>query len=266
MAATFNGRPGPLPTADRAESMSRLRLLIADSGTAPPENRPSAAAPLIEAPAPLRPLLRAGSIQRGSVVAIHENVPRSVNAGPGYLALALAAAATGGGAWCGVIGFPTFGVAAAAGLGADLSRFLMLDDPGDRWAEAVTIMAEACDLVLWRAPRHVPAAADRRIRARLHPAVRQRGSVLVVLVDDRGSWQGADLHLSSSDPRWAGIGQGFGHLTGRLVTVTAVGRAALGPEPSTRLWLPAGDGTVQVAGASEQPRRRDRQKRQLRPA
>ncbi|MFD0634231.1 hypothetical protein ACFQ9X_24450 [Catenulispora yoronensis] len=72
---------------------------------------------------------------------------------PSYLALALAAGASAGGAWCGVVGLPGFGIAAASGMGADLGRFLMVDEPGERWAEAVNVLAGAVDVVLVRPPR-----------------------------------------------------------------------------------------------------------------
>lgn len=266
MVADPQRRPAPLPEAERAETVSRLRLVIADSGTAPAEPRPPADAPPIQAPPPLRPLLRGGEIRRGSVVAIRDRRPRSIEGGAGYLALALAAAATAAGAWCGVIGMPAFGIAAASGLGADLRRFLMLDEPGDRETDAVVILAEACDIVLWNLPSRirVPATAERRIRARIRPTEHARGAALIVRAS-ADTWREADLHLATSDPEWTGLGDGSGHLTGRLVTVTATGRAAAGYEPNVRLWLPAADGTISAA-AAEQAEDAGQPHRRLRPA
>jgi hypothetical protein len=158
---------------------------------------------------------------------------------------------------------PSFGIAAAAGLGAQLSRFLMLDDPGKRWPDAVAIMASACDLVLWQPPHRVGAGFERRIRAKLRPADRERGAVLITTAE---VFANADLTLSTSDPRWTGLGQGTGHLTGRQVTVTATGRAAAGHGTEVRLWLPAHDGTLRLADAEQAEHLDLDQSRHLRPA
>lgn len=246
-------RPAPLPAAERSEAVSRLRLLLADSGTAPVTDRTAPdSAPPIQVPPLLRPLVRGGQIQRGSVVALHADTPRFDADSTTYLALALAASATAAGAWCGVLGFPAFGIAAAAGLGARLDRFLMVDDPGEREVEALLVLADGCDLVMWNAPRRLRLSDSRRVRARIRPAERRRGAALMVFAGDR-EWPDADLHLSTSDPEWSGLGQGTGHLTGRLITVSASGRGAAGYEPSLRIRLPASDGTMQEPGAAEMP-------------
>ncbi|MEY9895588.1 hypothetical protein ABIA31_009277 [Catenulispora sp. MAP5-51] len=100
----------------------------------------------------LRPLVPGGSLAR---VAVPPQT-RAVTAGGGgisYATLALVAGATAGGTWAGVIGFPNLGIAAASGLGADLSKMLMLDEPSERWLDAVAVLAGAVDLVLLHAPR-----------------------------------------------------------------------------------------------------------------
>lgn len=250
MTIAPRGRAASLPAAERPEAVSRLRLLLADSGTAPPDRQAAVDAPPIQAPQLLRPLLRGGQINRGSVVALRADAPRFDGGSTTYLALALAAAATAAGAWCGVLGFPSFGIAAAAGLGARLDRFLMLDHPGDRELDALMVLADGCDLVLWNAPHRLPMSDSRRVRARIRPADRRRGAVLVVMAAQR-QWLDADLHLSTADPVWTGLGQGNGHLTGRLVTVSASGRGAAGHEPSARVRLPASDGTMQEPDVAE---------------
>src|SRR5262244_1890172 len=60
-------------------------------------------------------LLPAG-LPRGSVIA---------TGAWGLLCLALAAAASGAGAWCAIAGLPALGVAAAAGAGLDPDRLLL---------------------------------------------------------------------------------------------------------------------------------------------
>jgi hypothetical protein len=150
-----------------------------------------------------------------------------------------------------VIGLPNFGIAAASGLGADLSKVLMLDDPGERWLDATAILAGAVDLVLLHAPRRPNATQLRRLAQRVRPTERQRGCVLVVT----SPWEAAHLALTTRDPQWNGLGDGTGNLTGRHVTITATGRVTRGRQREVQVWLPARDGTVgeYVSESEQQP-------------
>jgi hypothetical protein len=51
----------------------------------------------------------------------------------GVLALALLAGASADRAWCGIAGVPVAGILAAAELGLDLERTLLVPDLGDAW-------------------------------------------------------------------------------------------------------------------------------------
>jgi hypothetical protein len=90
-------------------------------------------------------------------------------AAPSYLALGLLAGATAGGAWAAAVGCPNFGIRAAAELGGALERFLLLDEPGDRWPEAVALLANAVDIVLLRPRDGRPASNYASSRARRGP-------------------------------------------------------------------------------------------------
>jgi hypothetical protein len=234
--------------AERAAAVARLRVLVGgdtavsetsqvkDASAGSGAGAGAAAVPVLP---PLRSLIPGGALRRGGVLAVGDRV-RPWGDAPSYLALALAAGASAGGAWCGVVGLPAFGIAAASGMGADLGRFLMVDEPGERWAEAVAVLAGAVDLVLVRPPRRPGGEQVRRIGARIRRTVRQRGAVLVVA----GEWPGADLRLRLTEAAWSGLGDGTGHLTGRRVTIAADGRGAAGRERTARLWMPAADGAV----------------------
>jgi hypothetical protein len=223
---------------DRRFELDRLRLLISDTGPQRAEPRDATGVPVLPA---LRSLVPGGTLARGSVVAVDDRVtPWSGCPAPSYLALALAAGATAAQSWCAVVGLPGFGIAAAAGLGANLHHVLMVDEPGDRWTEVVSVLALAVDMILVRPPARPTAEQDRRITARLRPTARQRGAVLVVA----GPWSGASLALRATEPEWKGLGSGTGHLTGRRVTVLAEGRSLKGRPRTARVWLPAVDGTV----------------------
>src|SRR3954452_18172826 len=87
---------------------------------------PPAGAPAPRTVLPVRPPLDAlfpdGGLRRGSVVAVEGSV---------WLALALAAGASASGSWCGVVGLPYLGGAAAAEAGIDLDRLALVPSPGE---------------------------------------------------------------------------------------------------------------------------------------
>jgi hypothetical protein len=101
---------------------------------------------------------------------------------------------------------------------------MLLDEPGDRWPDAVAIIADAVDVILLHPPTRPTGEQLRRLTSRVRTSARQRGVALIVT----GSWSGAHLTLHTRDPRWTGLGNGTGHLTGRRITVSSDGRAAHG--------------------------------------
>lgn len=141
--------------------------------------------------------------------------------------------------WCAVVGLPDAGVLAAAEMGADLDRILLVDEPGERWAEIVATLVTAVDVVLMRPPSPPPAGTVRRLMA----LARRHGVALVVV----GGWDSAAFRLQVTASLWTGLGDGHGHLRGRRVQVVADGRGAGRRPRSAWLWLPGPDGTVAPA-------------------
>jgi hypothetical protein len=178
----------------------------------------------------LRDLFPHGGLRRGSVV----TVP-----GSGLLSLAIAAGASAAGAWCGVVGLPELGVRAAAGVGLDPGRLLLVKAPGRRWPQVTAALLDGCELVLICLPAGPPGAAARHVEATL----RRTGGVLVVA----GDWAGAQARLWVARQQWAGIGDGHGRLTARWVQVLATGRGAATRPAEQWLWLPGPDGGVSTA-------------------
>lgn len=187
----------------------------------------------------LRELLPRG-LARGTVVAVAEF---------GLLCLALAAAASADGAWCGIAGLPEAGVLAAAGLGLDAGRILLVPDPGPAWPQVVASLLDGCELVLLRLPRPaggtVPAQARRRLEATLR---RGRGVLLVA-----GDWPGAQHRLRVVTQRWTGLGDGHGRLRACCAEVTADGRGEAAMTRTRWLWLPGEDGGVALADPRDFP-------------
>ena len=175
----------------------------------------------------LAELLPAGGLVRGSVVAVDR---------PGLLCLALVAAASAAGAWCGVAGIPDLGVAAAAGMGVQPARLMLVAHPGPGWPQVVASMLEACEVVVV----HPPAGPPPQIRRRLEGALRRGGGVLVAT----GEWEGAPVRLRVARRSWTGIGNGYGSLRACRADVVAEGRGAVARPRRRWLWLPAPDGTA----------------------
>lgn len=165
-------------------------------------------------------LLPGGGLKQGSTYSLDHSAT---------LMMALLAGPSKAGSWCGVVGVPEFGVEAASSFGIDLDRLVLVPSPGDQWLAVTAAIADVMGVVVVRPPKR---ASDGNL-ARLAGRLRQRGSTLIVL----GSWPQTEAMISLSQSEWSGIGDGYGHLTARQVTVTVTTR--LGGRPrSARLWLP----------------------------
>jgi hypothetical protein len=175
----------------------------------------------------LRELLPRGGLARGSVLTVTEF---------GLLALALMVGASAAGAWCGIAGVPEAGVLAAAGLGLDVERMLLVPDPGPAWPQVVASLLDGCELVLLRPPGPAPAQVRRQLDATLR---RCRGVLLVA-----GDWPGAQVRLRVAAQRWIGLGDGHGRLRACRAEVVIEGRGGAAMTRTRWLWLPAEDGTV----------------------
>jgi len=134
---------------------------------------------------------------------------------------------------------PQLGVSAAAGVGLDPARMLLVADPGTAWPQVVASLLDGCELVLLRPPGHAPA----QVRRRLEAVLRRCGGVLVVA----GDWDGAQARLLVTRQEWAGIEAGHGRLRARRVLVVAEGRGAAARPRTQWLWLPGPDGSVGLA-------------------
>ena len=177
----------------------------------------------------LASLLPGGGLRPGAAYSL----PRSTS-----LLLALMAQPSQSGSWCGVVGMPRLGAEAAEGLGVDLSRLVLIPDPGARWLSVTATIAEVLPVV---AVRPAGRAADGEI-ARLAARLRDRGAVLLV----QGPWPQAEAVLEVAEPTWSGLGRGHGYLAGREVTLLSSSRRW--PRSRTaRVMLPDAAGHVSLA-------------------
>jgi hypothetical protein len=161
------------------------------------------------------------------------------------LALALAAGASRSGEWVGFAGWPDFGAEAAAGLGVDLTRTVLVPDTREHWLEVTAALVDVLRVVVLRPPDRVDARAAGVLDARL----RKRSSVLVVW----GDWPRCEARLSLEDVRWAGPDRGHGRLRSRRVRVAV--RRGTAPPVRAELVFPGDEAPLTLVSADEPPAR-----------
>ena len=192
-------------------------------------------APVLPVHPALAPLLPGGGLRPGSAYSLSRSTS---------LLLALLAQPSQSGSWCGVIGVPRLGAEAAEMLGVDLSRLVLIPDPGPRWLAVTATISEVLPVVAVRPSGRATDAEVSRLAARL----RERGAVLLV----QGQWPQAEAVLEVGDPVWTGLGRGHGYLDGRAVTVTSSSRRWPRPRRE-RLLLPDASGGLAAAHEGMSP-------------
>jgi hypothetical protein len=174
----------------------------------------------------LAALLPGGGLRAGAAYSV---APSS------SLLLSLMARPSRDGAWCAAIGMPELGAEAASALGVALERLVLVPEPGPRWLSVAATLAEVMPVVAGRATGRVSEAEASRFMARL----RDRGATLLV----QGVWPQAEAALQIGESEWAGLGDGYGYLTSRAVTVTVHSRRSPVPRQA-RMLLPDREGTL----------------------
>ena len=190
---------------------------------------------VLPVPEALASLLPHGGLPRGATVATSGAVASS-------LALALAGPVTVTGSWIAVVGLARLGLLAAAELGVELERVLLVADPEpEHWPSTVAALLDAVELVLVSPPRSVSVTVQRRLTAR----ARDRGSVLLQVGGNVRAWAHApDLTVSGAATVWSGLGMGHGHLRSRQVEVAVSGRRGADRPRRAVLWLPGPSGQI----------------------
>ena len=143
------------------------------------------------------------------------------------LALALAAGASRAGEWVGFAGCADFGAEAAAELGIELSRTVVVPDPGEHWLEVTAALVDVLRVVVLRPP----ATVDERTAGILDSRLRSRSAVLVV----HGRWPRVSARLSVEESAWTGPGAGAGQLLERRARVV-VHRGTRPPQRADLTW------------------------------
>lgn len=143
------------------------------------------------------------------------------------LALALAAGASQAGEWVGFAGCADFGAEAAAEVGIELSRTVLVPDPGEHWLEVTAALVDVLRVVVLRPP----ASVDDRTAGILDSRLRTRSAVLVV----HGHWPRVAARVSVEESGWTGLRSGAGQLLERRARVV-VRRGARPPQRGELTW------------------------------
>lgn len=154
------------------------------------------------------------------------------------LAMLLMAGPSAAGAWCAVVGAPTFGAQAAAELGVDLSRVVAVPRPQVDPVAVVAALVDVVDVIVV-APGALGSGLVGGAAARLAARLRERHCLVITWGGAAHQWGRPDAHLDWSDVTWHGLGRGHGHLQARQATV-AVQRSGR-VTGRRRLWLPDHD-------------------------
>ena len=164
------------------------------------------------------------------------------------LVLALLAAPSIAGGWSALVGIDDLGVEAAEEAGLDLSRTVVVPDPGPDWLEVTAALVDVVPVVVLRPPVGAPEHALARTASRLAARLRKRAGTLLV----QGPWPGCEARLEMAEQQWLGAGAGpdagHGRLTARRVQVRV--RRGSAPPRTASLWLPADGAPLRTAAAS----------------
>jgi hypothetical protein len=253
--------------------------IVAGPGlSAPGHSRPSPGPLPRERVLPVLPqlagLFPGGGLPRGGTVLLGPAQatdtpfgPRSGTCAPGLsqprrapgltsMLLLLLAGSSSKGHWCAVVGLPELGLTAAAEMGADLSRVVLVPRPGSegRWQSVVSTLLETVDLVCFAPGSPVRPTDARRLAAR----ARERGSTLDVFdpafpsgaarglfpTGERARravarWPGpSDLRCGVKESSWSGLESGHGLLSLRQLEAEVGGRGAASRPRRGRLQIP----------------------------
>jgi hypothetical protein len=178
-------------------------------------------------------------LHRGSTIAVSGSVS---------LLLALLGAPSRQGAWTALVGMPAINAEAAAEAGLDLSRLAVINPPEDGWTSsswttAVGALLDAVDVVVAR-PGAVQRSTVHRATGvsdgdarRLTGRARSKDALLVLFGQHAERWPAVQLRLAAEHGDWTGIGNGYGRLARRRLTLSATGRGRSARARTGELWL-----------------------------
>ncbi|MCM6764534.1 hypothetical protein NB037_19155, partial [Rathayibacter sp. ZW T2_19] len=140
------------PLLRQLASVKELQSRIRDMQATTLETKSLATLPAFAAALP------GGTLKQGAAYSVDGSLS---------LAMGLLAGPSAEGAWCGVVGVPEFGAEAAAGIGIDLERLVLVPSPAEHWLTVTAALVDVLTVVLTRPPASVSSADVSRPGARL---------------------------------------------------------------------------------------------------
>jgi hypothetical protein len=154
----------------------------------------------------LESLFPEGGLQRGSIYQVDSSAS---------LLWSLIAEATTKGTWCALVGIPDAGLAAAAELGVNVDRLVLVPYPDTQWLSVVGALIDVVGIV---ALGSVAAPSDRMLST-LSGRLREREATLLV----RQAWPRCESSIHVRH-QWSGVKEGGGLLHEHLVHIEATPR------------------------------------------
>lgn len=231
------------PAAKRPSLRAELGRLTAPRLAVSRLTKP--ALPPLPVPADLESILPEG-LRRGSTIAVTSSVS---------LLLALLGGPSANGAWTALIGLPAISAEAAAEAGINLDRLAIISPPeggwtSAAWTTAVGALLDAVDVVAAR-PGAIGVGIKDGDARRLTARARTKDSVLMLFGQRSVTWPAVSVELSAQHSHWTGIGDGYGRITSRQLTVSATGKGRSGRSRVAQLSLPVSLPLRSVSAASD---------------
>lgn len=225
--------------------VDELRRRVAEAGGGPVDaawSRPSSAEPVRSVaervhavPEALAAALPRGGLVGGTVVGLR---------GDGATSLLFALLSATPTNWSALVALPDLSLLAAAELGVDLDRVVVVPAPGPELLQVISILVDGVDVVVAAVgPGVRPAPGRLRV---LGGRLRQRGAVLVTV----GAWPETDLVLTGSWGGFSGIGDGHGRLRDRELIVEVSGRGLGRPRRACLSFRASRDAVRVTSGES----------------
>lgn len=163
------------------------------------------------------------------------------SSGSTALLLAMVAEVMKDGEWVAVVGMPTLGMAAAAELGIDLSRLVLVGDPGAHAPRVLAALIDGFDAVVIGRGVRLNAGQRRSLLGRA------RGQRTTIFSHD---WPESSVRVEARVVSWRGVGYGEGYVRERDIDVRKRGH---GGERTVRLSLKGGRVAVAASTAALAP-------------
>jgi len=206
---------------------------------------------LMPVPEVFHRVLPGTGLQRGWVTRVDGSASGRV------FAWALLSEITRSGGWIAAVDVPGINLSAASEVGVSVERVLVISGvDAKNWAPTIGALIGSVDAVVYGSPRHrIGASTYRRLSSRC----RERGTVLMHLACGHSASGTkvapveADIAFDVQTAHWVGVGNGYGRLESRRISVSVSGRRASGRTRKGTFMVPDVDGAIRAVPDTVDP-------------